>query len=110
LYKRAFLVPPGAQQICLFACHAIGDRKTKWFRNFQSLFLSINGTRKYAHTQFCERATALFISGQKADAEGSPVTTIEQHNREVGVDIPRKFQRTSVCHVQCQVLEIVTCR
>ena len=104
------IVPPGAQQICLFPCHTICDRKTKWFGNFQRLFLSINGSCKYADTQFCERGTALFISRQKADAEGSPVASIEQHDREVGVDILGKFQGTSVCQVQCQVRKIVTCR
>jgi hypothetical protein len=74
------------------------------------MFLRINSSSKYTDTQFCERGTALFISSQKADAVGSPKASIEQYNREVGVDIPGKFQDTSVCQVQCQVREIVTCR
>jgi hypothetical protein len=74
------------------------------------LFLTINASSKYADTQFCERGTALFISSQKPDAVGSPVASIEQHNREFGVYIPGKVQDTAVFQVQSQVPEIVTCR
>jgi hypothetical protein len=110
LYEPATVIPPGSQQVCLFAGYAIGDGKPKFFGNLQSLFPGINRRSKYADTQFCERGTAFFISSQKADAEGSPVASIEQHNGEVGMDIPRKCQGASVCQVQCQVWKIVTCR
>ena len=88
MYEVAFFVPPGAKQIGVFARHAVCDGESKRFGNSLSLFPGINGSGKYAQPLFCERVTALCVSGQKADTVGSPMASIEQHDRESGVDIP----------------------
>ena len=88
LYELALFVPPGTKQICLFARHSVCDGETKWSGNFLGLFPGINGSGEYADVLLCERGTALCVSSQKADTKGSPVASIEQHDRRIGVDIP----------------------
>ncbi|MDE0660095.1 MAG: hypothetical protein OXI79_10650 [Gammaproteobacteria bacterium] len=100
MYELALFFPPRAKQIGVFARYSVCDGETKWSGNLQSLFPVINGSGKDADALFCERGTALSVSTQKADAVGSPVAPIEQHDREFGVDIPGQFQGATVCQVQ----------
>lgn len=100
MYELALFVPPGAKQICLFARDSVCDGEPERSGDFLSLFPAIDGSGEYCDILFCERDTALSVSTQKADAVGSPVASIEQHDRELGVDIPGQFQGATVCQVQ----------
>ena len=73
----AALIPPGPHRVTIFPCHPIGNRKSKWFSDFFSLYFSVDGTSNDIDTFFRERSTAFLIARKQATAIGSPVASIK---------------------------------
>jgi len=73
----AALIPPGTYRITIFPCHPIGNRESKWFSDFFSLYFSVDGTSNDIDTFLGERSTAFLIARKQATTIGSPMASIK---------------------------------
>lgn len=82
--------PPGADGVAIIVGHPVRHRESQWFRDFQRLLGGIYRARNDADTFFPERFTAFFEACKQASTVGSPVTAVEEDNRQRGFEVAGK--------------------